>query len=204
MNARRARPSVGFPRGSHARAATPAVISDSHSSTHTDRIFKLPSCPEPGRSARPKRSRRSIRRVRHPVPSPRPGDNPSDKDSGIVPTFRRKNRRASTQHTSNTSTRTVAQTRVMARSIRCAQTPTTKAARADHARAAHVGLPHVHTAEPCPSALRKVRPEPEPPPASITTVSPASNSPARILPANGFSIRFWMMRASGRAPYAGS
>lgn len=36
MNARRTRPAVGSPRGSHARAATAAVISDSRSSTHTD------------------------------------------------------------------------------------------------------------------------------------------------------------------------
>src|SRR5882724_3945689 len=39
---------------------------------------------------------------------------------------------------------------------------------------------------------------------STRIVSPSTNSPERILAARGFSMRCWMMRFSGRAPYAGS
>ena len=39
---------------------------------------------------------------------------------------------------------------------------------------------------------------------STTTVWPSLNSPARMRFASSFSIRRWMTRRSGRAPYAGS
>ena len=40
--------------------------------------------------------------------------------------------------------------------------------------------------------------------ASAVTRSPARNSPATIARASGFSTNRWMVRLSGRAPYAGS
>ena len=42
------------------------------------------------------------------------------------------------------------------------------------------------------------------PVASTWTVSPSMNLPARSSPASGFSIRCWIVRLSGRAPYDGS